>query len=116
MIAWAAAFVWTLALELPVWAWAQRLPGVRPGRALLLALALNLVTHPALWLLCSLSSPGVAALWGLEALVVVVEARLLLRWARPAPTPARAWCAAVLANALSWGLGGLVIEHLAKGG
>lgn len=104
MTRWLAAFVWTVGLELPVYALAIRRAGQNWRWILMAVLALNLVTHPAVWL-WSRAHPawGWSAWWKAEAAVVAAEA-LLLGLAFKAPAP-RAALAALLANGLSAGAG-----------
>lgn len=115
MSAWLTAFVWTLAIELPLWAAVQAGAGARFGRVLRVALLLNLATHPLLWMTSLLLKPEFAALCGLELCVVALEAQLVQRWGDPRPSAARAWGGSLCANALSWGVGVLVLRAFAAG-
>lgn len=97
---WLAAFVWTLALELPVYGHALR---GQPGPAWLpLAVtgALNLATHPALWLALPPAAP-LALLLAAEAIVVATEGLLLGRLLGEPRALARGLAAALAANSLS---------------
>ena len=113
------AFVWTSALELPVYAvlLARRFDSWWAPVAL--TLALNTTTHPALWLLAPFWKSSAAGTAAAEAVVAVVEGLLiggLLSWrarehlSRP-PARATLGCglgAAMLANFVS-ALVGLLI-------
>lgn len=102
--AWARSFLFTLAVEVPVYAVVTR--GVVPrGRAMLAGAAGTCLTHPLLWFVW----PRVIADHDLglasgEALVALVETCTFLALARPVPFR-WAVAAAFLANAASWGLG-----------
>jgi hypothetical protein len=105
---WPAAFAWTVAIELPLYALLVGRRFRRWWTVCLLALGLNVATHPALWFVMPRFEPY--WLWVLvaEACVVAVETLLLalaLRRAR-APTPlALAFVAALVANAASTAAG-----------
>jgi len=102
VLASAAAFVWTVALEFPVYALA--LPRTwSVARALCFTLAVNLLTHPALcaWVLAS--KPRLGALAAAELAVALIEAGLLLLAIGPPRRFAWALLAAGSANSLSWG-------------
>ncbi len=102
--------MWTSALELPVYAFllARRFESWWATAAL--TLALNTITHPALWLLAPLWESSAAGAVAAEAVVVVVEGLLIAgvlslrtRDNRSRP-PARA--------ALGCGLGAAVLANL----
>lgn len=112
-VTWFAAFVWTLALELPVYGHALR---GRPGPAWLpLAVtgALNLTTHPALWLALPPAAPP-ALLFAAEAIVVATEGLLLGRLLNGPRALARGLAAALAANSLSAAAGLLGYALLAN--
>lgn len=97
------AFSLTLALELPVYVLSLRRPlGV--ARALAVAVALNVATHPLAWLASTRGAPFVAielAVWIAESLLLFTAARALRR-----PVPLLdATLIALGANALSAGVG-----------
>ncbi len=106
MVAWLIAFAATLALEVPVYTLAlrRRLGG---SRAALLALALNAVTHPSAWWLTRQAS------WtrytSVEIGVWLVEAALAWLAGRGALPAGEALLVALVANALSAGVGLLVM-------
>lgn len=80
-----AALGLTIAVELPwyvVGLAALRL--ARPGRAALLGIGVNLVTHPVLWWLLS-PRPTMFRLTMTELAVTAVEASLLFIWVRREP-------------------------------
>lgn len=99
----------TLAVEVPIVAFAGRAIGVRIQRAAVVAVAANLLTHPLLWF----AAPWLHDRWGLagvvlaEATVVVAEAAVYRRWLERS---ALAGWLALLANATSFGAG-LVAHH-----
>ena len=102
LLASAAAFVWTVALEFPVYALAlPRNWGV--ARALRLTLAVNLLTHPALCAWVLTSKPRLGALATAELAVALIEAGVLVLAVGPPRRLAWALLAAGSANALSWG-------------
>jgi hypothetical protein len=84
---WPAAFVWTCALELPVYTLflGRRFP--RWWSVCVLAFAVNLATHPAVWFLFPRFHPREAWFLAAEGLVTGAEAALI---------------AATLARSASW--------------
>ncbi len=105
---WAESFVWTLAVEQPVYAFALR--GVyRDWRAACaVSFLLNSFTHPLLWKATLSAGPAETAL--AEAAVVAVEAfvlRLILdRRLKTGAAWRLALGASLAANAASWLAGG----------
>jgi uncharacterized protein (DUF697 family) len=108
------AFVWTCALELPVYAWwlHRFAPALRPWPTIASVLALQVATQPLLWEYSFRLANERSALWVAELIVCTVEAALLVfivrkvcQQAIPGPIAA---AAAVTANALSWGVGTLL--------
>ena len=96
-LVWLTLFVWTLALELPVYAalLRDRLRG--PRQACLLVLLVNLVTHPALFLAEPLSRDAALAA---ELIVALTEGLVMAAClGRKALRPA--FVAAFTANLLS---------------
>jgi hypothetical protein len=93
------ALLLTLAVEVPLYVLAlTALRFATAGRAVLLGVAVNLLTHPLLW--WSLApSPSAGALWGAEAAVVVAEAAVL--WLATRRDPALLLVASLGANAAS---------------
>jgi hypothetical protein len=103
-VTWALAFVVTLALELPVYALLLRRP-LGLARALAVAVALNLATHPLAWLA---TYRWGARFFAVEAGVWLAEALLLFALARALGRRVplhEALLAALAANALSAGAG-----------
>ena len=101
---WLVCFVWTLALELPIYAAALRRA---PGRSVLphqVTLGLNLLTHPMLFFATAALGPGSVAPG--ELLVVVVEGAALARWV---PSVSYPWRWAAAANLVSWQVGGWIL-------
>jgi hypothetical protein len=86
-------------VEVPLYALAlTALRLATPKKAVLLGVAVNLLTHPVLW--WSLApSPSAGALWGAEAAVVVAEAAVL--WLACRRDPALLLVASLGANAVS---------------
>lgn len=107
MILWLALFTWTLALELPVYAWALGHIAGPWWRVPLLTLALNLLTHPLFTWWQLEFAPDSRAIFQVELAIAFVEAlslALLLREPR-SPKP---WLAAFAANGFSYGCGMLL--------
>lgn len=107
---WLPAFLGTLATEVPVYVWTLRASlGFR--RAVLTALALNVVTHPLAWTVIArapLPFPG--GFLAIEASVWAVEASVLKllshsRWARRRLSWPEALAMSLAANGLSAGTG-----------
>ncbi len=105
---WLRAFGLTLVLEAPVYALFLRAAGFGPTGGVLVIVAVNLVTHPALWYIYPRFSPYWAWLLLGEGLVVLVEAALLSRWFGTR----RALLGALLANISSTVLGLMVLRLL----
>ena len=101
------ALLLTLAVEVPLYAVALRaLRLASAGRAVLLAVAVNLLTHPVLWWFLA-PRPSAARFWGAEAAVVVAEAGALLLACRR--DPVLLLVTSLGANALSVLIGLLVL-------
>ncbi len=99
ILRWAVAFVWTLAIELPIYALVLA-PVLRARwSAVALTLACNLATHPILWLALAALPRGWTAIAVGELTVTLVEAAIAAAVTR---APARATIAALLANAASF--------------
>jgi hypothetical protein len=95
------ALALTLLVEVPVYVVVFRFAGILPGvRGWAAAIAVNLVTHPLVWLVLS-AHPG--WFWVVEGSVVLVEAGLLWAWVRR--DPGLLALTALLANAASAGIG-----------
>ena len=110
---WLAAFLATLAIETPVYLLALRRIWP-PGRALLVVIAANVLTHPLAWITITMSRrPFEGVFITVESSVCILEALLLwslgrTRWfARPVSL-AQAIGISLVANGLSAGLGLLV--------
>src|SRR5215475_10008528 len=105
---WLSAFLWTLVLELPVYALClrERFGGWRTP--IVLALGMNAVSHPLLWFVFPKWQPFWLWLLVAESCVTLFEGMILaialacVRSARPVGT---ALAVAVAANALSTGFG-----------
>lgn len=110
-MSWLAAFVWTLALEQPVYVLALRGFAARWWEPCAATLLLNLATHPLIWSWAVAVEPSLAQAAAAEGIVVLVEAALLgaLLRRRGAPQVSRrALGFAAAANAFSWGAGALI--------
>jgi hypothetical protein len=110
-VSWLVAFVWTNAIELPVYALVVGRRFRRWWTLCLVVLAANVLTHPALWFLVPRFSPYWLWLAIAESGVVTVETLLLAvaltRAGAPAPGKL-AFAAALLANAASTAVGLIV--------
>lgn len=113
MMLWLFAFVWTLAIELPIYTLLLARCFQARWAVVILTFAVNLATHPALWFVWPHAWPHAIAIG--EGLVIVVEATLIaLVLARRGPRSGavpRAIAAALIANAVSY-LAGLVLLPL----
>jgi hypothetical protein len=112
-VTWFTAFVWTCALEQPVYIWALRGRAARWWEPCAATLMLNLATHPILWSWALAYRPGLPGLAAGELLVVLVEAAMLAAFLRRRGAPncaRRGLIAAAAANACSWGLGRLIFR------
>lgn len=103
-LTWPVAFAWTCALELPVYAvvLGRRFP--RWWFAGVLSLALNTVTHPALWFVFPRFDPPAAWFLSAEGSVVAVEGLLAaaaLRSRAPGRALALGFKASLAANVTS---------------
>lgn len=79
------ALLLTLVVEVPVYALAlTALRLAAPARALLLGVAVNLLTHPLLWWFLA-PRPPAGRFWGAELAVVLVEAAVLYATCRREP-------------------------------
>ena len=76
-LVWLTLFVWTLALELPVYAALLRDRLRDPRQACLLVLGVNLITHPALFLAEPLSREAALAA---ELIVALAEGLATTAW------------------------------------
>ena len=109
-LVWLTLFVWTLALELPVYAVLLRERWRSPRQACLLVLGANLITHPVLFLADPRSGATTLAA---EVAVSLVEGLVVAAWlGRPAF--ARALIASGCANALSTAAGFTLSALLAR--
>jgi hypothetical protein len=109
---WLESFVWTCAIEAPVYIVLLRGSFRSAWAPVMIALGLQLATHPLLWVLF----PGAADRWttflACEAAVALVEgllvALLLRRQRQPRPLR-RGLFAGLVANALSASVGVLLL-------
>ena len=112
---WAAAFAFTLIVEIPIFALIARLPGGLPaGRRLpLWRLALagaagTCLTHPLLWFVWPRVVHDYAAyIASGELLIAIAESATFFALARPIALR-RAIAASFVANAASYGIGALL--------
>jgi hypothetical protein len=110
-MSWPVAFVWTCAIELPIYALVLGRRFQRWWTVCLLVLVANVLTHPALWFLAPRFSPYWLWLVIAESCVVAVETLLFavaLRRAGSLSPGALAFAAALAANAASTAVGLLV--------
>ncbi|MDP8254767.1 MAG: hypothetical protein P9M14_03375 [Candidatus Alcyoniella australis] len=108
MILWLKAFVFTLAVEVPIFVLFAR--GQVPlWRAAVAGAAGTCLTHPLLWFAWPMVIPDNYELYLAtgESLVVLIETLTFWLIARPISL-GRAACASLVANAASWGLGTIV--------
>jgi hypothetical protein len=102
----------TLLVEVPVVVISAVLLGAPVRRAAVLAVVASLLTHPVLWFVVAPVLDDWLGLWGLalaEAGVVAVEAAIYHRGLRPTISAGEAFCLSLLANALSFGVGVLLL-------
>ena len=105
--AWLGAFVFTQAVECPVYLYAQRNDERSPAARLILAFAASAITHPIVWFVIPAVWMDAAQLGGYWAMVAVAEAFAIgaeagYFWAVGVR---RAWAWALGANVASAGLG-----------
>lgn len=112
MIAWLSAFVWTFALEYPVYAAGLGRSARRWWEPLAWTLGVNVATHPLFswWALTTVPGPG--ALLGAEAAIAVAEGLLLACALRHRAPPWHAFVTALVANAGSFLVGGWIVRVL----
>jgi len=103
---WLLAFLWTLALELPVYTVVLDLR--RWWAPVALTLAVNAISHPLLWFAFPHFAPFALYVLAGEAAVIALEAALL---ALVVP-PRRALVASIAANVTSAVIGSLVVHVL----
>lgn len=105
VIAWARAFALTLLVEAPIAEVGLRPLGPR-SRRLALFLVANIASHPAVWFVFpELGLSSRAWLIAAELWAVAIEAFAYATQGHPAIGPRRALTTAVVANAISLGLG-----------
>ncbi len=117
---WSVAFVWTLALELPIAALVLRGRFAR-GAFFLAFLSGNLATHPIVWQLVPRFENYRTGCLVMESFAVVVEATSYVLGARFGAASirasgARCFVAALLANGFSAGVGPILIERITSSG
>jgi hypothetical protein len=101
LLPWLSAFVFTQAVETPLYGWWLHRRGVR-GPKLAYAFVPSLVTHPVVWFVMPrLFSDWYEMVVVAETFAVVVEAALLWPWAR---RYAPLWALAANAASLTIGL------------
>lgn len=120
MMAWLVAFVWTLALETPVYALCLEREARRWWAPLAVSLLLNVMTHPlfAWWVLRAVPSNAEVAL--AECAIACAEGCALAAMRRSRLLPAAtsrgsrlmlsSWLVAVAANGASYGIGQLLFR------
>jgi hypothetical protein len=100
-------FLFTVALELPVYALALRKTSGDAGLPHRVTLGLNLLTHPLLYVV--VLALGASTVVPSEVLVMVVEGGVLRAWFPRVGSP---WAWAVAANLLSWQGGPVLLRWL----
>ncbi len=97
---WAVAFGLTVAIEAPIYVYGLRRLGLSPWwGCVLVAVALQVSTHPALWFVAPRFEPYALWLLVMESLVIAVETAGV-RVATSAPW-SKCFALALLANAVS---------------
>jgi hypothetical protein len=109
VILWLALFTWTLALELPVMAWALSGLAFPWWRVTLIVLALNLLTHPLFTWWQLEYGPSEGQVFQAELAIVAVEGLALAAMLRQPRSPLP-WLAALAANGVSYGVGGWLVR------
>lgn len=104
MMAWLSAFIWTLVVELPVYELGGKSPPRPWWHMPVVAVGLNVLTHPLFSWWTLVSAPPVAAVVTAEGLISVVEGLVLLAVRRDLGVP-KALGLAFFANGTSYGLG-----------
>lgn len=104
-LAWLTAFVWTLAIELPIYTLAIGRCLPRWWSVVALVVAINAVTHPMLWFVFPRLEPTWWYLVAGELTVTAIEIALVAIATR---RPARALAAACLANLASLAAGSVL--------
>lgn len=112
MISWLSAYLLTVALEMPVWAWGLRRAFPKGWALIGITFGTSLVTHPLLWLAYHSAERFDRSLLLAEGAVATVEGLLVwILWSwkgKGEVSVARCFTISVLANATSTTLGLLV--------
>lgn len=112
MIAWLAAFVWTLLLEYPVYAAVLGRFRQRWWEPLAWTFAVDVATHPLFSWWVIVHSPPPSSVLAAELVIACTEGAILAFWLRRRCGPWRALLAAFLANAFSYLVGGALFSWL----
>ena len=106
------AFVWTCAIEIPIYAWWMRGYVASGWTLVVIAFCLQLATQPLLWEFTARTAGDRADLLLAEFIVVVVEATMLyaaIRWqGRSQPRVGTVLWVAAVANSTSLACGSLL--------
>lgn len=105
LLAWLAAFVWTLALELPLYAWRLSAALEHWPRLARLVLTLNLATHPLVFALAWSFPADFRVLALAELGAALTEGLLAARLLRGRASTTSCLVASALANLVSCGAG-----------
>jgi hypothetical protein len=117
-VKWLEAFLFTQAVEIPIWVWALRRAARREGArerpsflaALLIAFGASAITHPIVWFGFPYLRPSIGY-WPMvacaEAFAVGVEAAYMR-----GEGMRRAWLWSLVANGASFGLGILILWRI----
>lgn len=109
MMPWLSAFIWTLVVELPVYELGGKSPPLPWWHMPLVALGLNVLTHPLFSWWTLVVAPPDAVIFIAEVLISIVEGFVLLAVRRDLGA-SKALVLAVCANGASYGLGILAVS------
>lgn len=105
LLAWFAAFVWTLALELPLYAWRLSAALEHWRRLARIVFTLNVATHPFVFALAWSFPSDVRVLALAELGAALAEGLLAARLLRGRASASTCFVASALANLVSCGAG-----------
>lgn len=110
LLPWSIAFCWTLAIEAPIYAFALRTVAPRQWTPVLMALLVNLTTHPAFCAWIVVRKPEHSEIVVAEFVIALVESALIYAALKQRCSPLRALTAGALANSLSYLVGELLLR------
>jgi hypothetical protein len=88
---WARAFALTLGVEVPLYFWLLCRQGVRAHMALGAAIVANAISHPVFWFALPPFEPYAAFVAAGEAMVIIIEALVIMAWGVAFKPRLRAW-------------------------